>query len=322
VIKQRFPHIRIGVVGSFRNLSVIENDPNVDLRFDCSLDDFKHVRAAKKLLREYSWDLVLPLIYSKKTKMSVLSHLLAPKSPAVMILMLADSTARYQKLFEGVVRSPLDISKITMTNLIKYHLAFAAGIEISDEEWQQRLYPRSSSLERIKAIVDGIKAEDGTTGFIHVNLEAKNADREYGLQRSFEVSKAIAKLEESKSIIWTSSPVSAQAAIEFLREHPTKHIHFVHTESIHDLIAIVRNSDLVVTPDTSVIHIAASEQKPVVGLYPRFSEWPPHNVPAILITPVWGDPLATIPVDWVAEAATELLHRPAQTPPEIRWRKM
>jgi len=322
VIKQRFPHITIGVVGSFRNLSVIEQDPSVDLRFDCSLDDFKHIRNARREVRKHSWDLVLPLIYSKKTKMSVLAHQLAPKTPVSMILMFADPSDRYQKLFEGVVRSPVEISKTTMTELIKNHLALTAGIEISNEEWQQHLYPRQESLDRMHTALAKIMEEDGTIGCIHVNLEAKNAEREYGLPGSYEVSRKLTEQMPKHSIIWTSSPVSSKAALEYLRAHPANHIHFVPTQNIHDLIAIVRFCDMVITPDTSVIHIAAAERKPVVGLYPRVSEWPPLNVPAILLTPVYGDPLATIPVDWVVDSALELLNSATTEHPEIRWRHM
>jgi ADP-heptose:LPS heptosyltransferase len=320
VIKRRYPHIRIGIVGSFRNLPVIEYDPFVDVRIEFSLDSLGSAIRARREVQKHQWDLVLPLIYSKKTKVSVLTHWLLPKGPACMVLLPSESPERYRKMFEGTVTAPDELGDTTMSDLLKAHLALTCGIEISDEEWRPEVHPNPASLIKMQEEIASILQGDGTKRVIHINLDAKTSIREYGLAGLLAVSKMLTEKFNDFSVVWTCSPEASASAILLLEEKRPARIHFVTTGSIHDLMALVRFVDLVITPDTSVVHMAAAERKPIVGLYIRKNEWQPSGVPAILLVPKAGAPISSIRPFKIVEAVEELLNQSAENP-QVQWRR-
>ena len=60
---------------------------------------------------------------------------------------------------------------------------------------------------------------------------------------------------------------------------------FFHTETPYDLIAAVYKSDIVITPDTAVVHIAAGFRKKTIAFYyeSQVAHWHPNNPNAIVI---------------------------------------
>lgn len=86
--------------------------------------------------------------------------------------------------------------------------------------------------------------------------------------------------------------------------------------TLSSAIEIVRRADLVITPDTSIVHVACAWKKPLVGLYGndlhgRFinsSVWGPGNTRAVqLFTKDKYHPVSTIAVDDIIAAIKTLL---------------
>jgi ADP-heptose:LPS heptosyltransferase len=77
------------------------------------------------------------------------------------------------------------------------------------------------------------------------------------------------------------SPPDFEAASAIHRSEPGALVSPV-TPSILHLAALIRGVTLLVSPDTSVIHLAASSGIPVVGMFLRFDpslpKWYPWNV--------------------------------------------
>jgi ADP-heptose:LPS heptosyltransferase len=61
------------------------------------------------------------------------------------------------------------------------------------------------------------------------------------------------------------------------------------TKNIYDAAELVQELDLMITPDTSFVHIASGLKIPVLGLYANkpllISIWAPYNVPYEIVTP-------------------------------------
>jgi ADP-heptose:LPS heptosyltransferase len=307
VLKKHYPHLTIGVVGSFRNLGVIANDPDVDMAFE--LEDMKprSIFRLSSRVRATKWDLVLPLIYNRKTKMSILSKLFAPKAIASMLLFRDDPVEHYNRLFSIVVKSGMLMDKQPILDLMKVHLEGTVAIQISDEEWRPSLYPNEKSVLLVQSMIEEKLLEDKTDGFIHINLEARTPFREFGIENSYELSRRLRARFPNLSVLWTASPASSAAIEEFLSTNRVEGIHFQRSENIDELIGLVRHSMLVITPDTSVVHIASAERKPVVALLRYYSEWHPYKVPNYVLIPPYGEAVSSIPIEKVFEAAESLL---------------
>ena len=321
VLKKHYPHLTIGVVGSFRNTVVIAKDPDVDQIFE--LGDMKphSIFRIARQTRETSWDLVLPLIFNRKTKMAILSKLLAPNALTSMLLFRDDPVERYNGLFSIKVKSDMISDKQPFLDLIKVYIEGTLAFEISDEEWRPSLYPRDEDLLRIGMEIGNKLLADGTAGFIHINLEARTEFREFGIENSFELSRKLRSHFGDLSVLWTASPSSSARIEAFLASNPEHGIRFQQTRNVDELIGLVRRAAIVISPDTSVVHIASAERKPVVALLRSFSEWHPYKVPNRVLIPSFGEAVSTIPMESVFAAIEELMSE--STPRQsIDWMKL
>jgi ADP-heptose:LPS heptosyltransferase len=86
--------------------------------------------------------------------------------------------------------------------------------------------------------------------------------------------------------------------------------------SFHEFAAVLREFDLLLTPDTSVVHLAAAWKIPVVALYhraPDLMPWLPYRSPHRAVLNAAGVP--EIPVVEVEEALRSLVAEQFPTPP-------
>jgi ADP-heptose:LPS heptosyltransferase len=78
--------------------------------------------------------------------------------------------------------------------------------------------------------------------------------------------------------------------------------------SFHEFAAVLREFDMLLTPDTSVVHLAAAWKTPLVGLFRGSAEvmpWFPYHAPYRAALHVGGVP--KIPVESVEEALRMLV---------------
>ncbi len=313
-IRRQFPHIRIGVAASFRNRAIIEHDPNVDRIFDATDGDFKAMLRAKKEIAKETWDVVMPMIYYRKTRMAIITRLLAPKSISSMLVKAGENVEHRKKLFSIIVQSPYRTDEIEMIEQMRIHAMGVIDMQIPDEEWSPILYPDPHASAKVEAKIKHILVADQTSEYIHINLEAKNAFREYGMEGSLNLSRRLREEFPMASILWTSSPQSASRAVAFLESHPVPGVHYFNTDSIHELLALVKGASLVISPDTAAIHIASAFKRPVVALYPVRQEWPPYKTPFRLLLTERDQPVSSIPLESILEACWELLSTRNEVP--------
>jgi heptosyltransferase III len=307
VLKKHYPHLYIGVVGGFRNMGVIANDPDVDLIFELGDMKPRSIFRLAKQTRGTKWDLVLPLIFNRKTKMAILSKLFAPRAFASMLLFRDDPVERYRGLFSILVKSNMISDKQPILDLMKVYIESTLALKISDEEWRPSLYPNEEDVLHIDMEIGNKLLADGTSGFIQINIEARTPFREFGIDNSFELSRKLRSRFANLSVLWTASPSSSAQIKSFLADKPAHGIHFQPTRNVDELIGLVRKATFVISPDTSVVHIASAEQKPVVALLRSYSEWHPYKVPNRVMIPLYGEAVSTIPVENVFTAVENLM---------------
>ncbi|MCK4806157.1 MAG: glycosyltransferase family 9 protein [Candidatus Aegiribacteria sp.] len=112
-----------------------------------------------------------------------------------------------------------------------------------------------------------------------VNISAGGENRRWGIDRYTLVCSCILDLGLKPLILY--SPQDFKAARAICRSEPGALFSPV-TPSILHLAALIRGVTILVSPDTSVIHLAASSGIPVVGMYlpfdPSLPKWYPWDV--------------------------------------------
>jgi ADP-heptose:LPS heptosyltransferase len=77
-----------------------------------------------------------------------------------------------------------------------------------------------------------------------------------------------------------------------------------------DVIALLRRARIVLTPDTSLIHVASATGRPVLGLYAGRAHnhlWQPLGIPYRAVLSHGQDPVTAIPTEAIVRAFDELM---------------
>ncbi len=224
-----------------------------------------------------------------------------------------DPLWRYKRLFSINIRSKYDNRKSPLTELMREHFERTLGISIPVKEWKLSLRMDDAAIDKVLQSLHEKLPCGEASHYIHINLEARTAFRELGIENCLEVSKSLVQAYPDLSVVWTSSPAAAAGIEKFLASFPSHGVYFQPTRNIQDVIGVVRGAELVISPDTSVVHIASAEGKPVVGLYTYPNEWPPYQVPNKVLWPKKGQPVSTIPISKVMDAVRSLMGPPTHS---------
>jgi ADP-heptose:LPS heptosyltransferase len=80
--------------------------------------------------------------------------------------------------------------------------------------------------------------------------------------------------------------------------------------TMHEMTSLVEGALCVITPDTSIIHVASSTSTPVLGLFTPLQvnqEWLPYKTKSSSIVSPIGRPVADIPLQTLQNALEEFL---------------
>ncbi|MEO6940516.1 MAG: glycosyltransferase family 9 protein [Candidatus Kapaibacterium sp.] len=307
-LKRLNPQLRIGVAASARNIDVIRADDDVDVRFLFSEGALLQTIRGIREVRKQKWDVVLALVYKKKTKGAIIARLCSPKG-VTSTAIKEEGLSRSKILFSHVTQFPNPVHPVPTNEFLRSHFEGIFGLNIAADAWHAslRIDPvvESRTHDRIKKIL----LADAAGGFVHINIESATPFREWGLANNLALSKWIIESYPGLSVLWTSSPTQAVSTNAFLAANPNARLHHFETSDVHELFTVVRNSTLVISPDTSIIHIAGAELKPTVGLFVEQNEWLPSGVPNRVLFPEKGSPVSSITLDSVKRAVSELLDR-------------
>jgi ADP-heptose:LPS heptosyltransferase len=310
ILKRLKPSIKIGVAGSYRNLEVIKADPDVDVRYDLSETSLQQMIKGAGVARKDQWQVVLSCVYNRKTKGAIASRLAAPGGLTSTVVY--DRVDHYKNLFSIVAHYPHEEKPIQMLDLLRRHLESVFGLTTTDHEWHPSIVIDPQTERETKVAIDKTLASVGAERYIVLNTEAATTFREWGLENALELSNRITNHYPDVAVLWTSSPNSRERVEAFIRDaQPSNRTQLFPTESLHALFTLVRYSSLVLSPDTSVVHIAGAERRPTIGFYVQYNEWQPYRVPNRVYFPPVGNPVTSIAVDDVFRGLQELMHESA-----------
>jgi ADP-heptose:LPS heptosyltransferase len=177
-------------------------------------------------------------------------------------------------------------------------LAQPFGLPIDGTDWRSEL--AITAAERSAA--DAYWSSLGTGLRVFVNISVTDPRNDWPDDRFVEVIRTL--LSRRKDTVVLISGIASQLdRITSVAREAGAHSA---TQSLREVIARVATSDLVLTPDTGIVHIAAAFGRPIVGLYRVDTRmWAPYHVPSRALH---SESLVhTIPVDRVTAALDELL---------------
>ncbi len=303
ILKRFKPSIKIGVAGSFKNLDLLRDDTDIDFLYDYTASSLRDFFEISQETRKQHWDVVLMGNFNQKTRNSIISRLASPKG--ITATVGSKNIEGHQKLFTKLVQLPQPMNEMPMTAQLQYLLR--AVIKIPD-----------ANVERPSLIIDGdieaevhnriknILADTRCEKYIVLNIDAP-AFKKWTMANNIALAKFISDQYPQFVIMITSLPENKEVTEEILIKSNIQRVRYFSTPDIQAMIVLIRNSSVVITPDTSIVHLTSAENKPIVAFFLSAGEWLPFMVPSYVILPKKGEQISSIPFEKVRDGVAVML---------------
>ena len=303
IIRKNHPDAEVAMVVSPQNIAIIRNDARIGTRHIYRKGFFETIRLVREARRE-RYDAIYCFVLHKTTKAGLLANMIGGRR-AVKVTLLNPARAYLYGIFFNL-QMPIERATDVMGVLQAKVVSASFGWRYEPEMVRYRLALAPENRLRAGEFRAGL----GDRPFIILNISAGNVYRQWSVERNRELIERIAALYPDLAIVVISSPGDAADAIELGRTIPERTSTFPATPDILDVAALLGHARMVISPDTSIIHIASAMGTPVVGLYSGMAtfipEWMPHGVPFRAVETVDRTPLETIDVARVVDAFADL----------------
>ncbi len=304
-LKQFFPHLKISILASPKNIGLIKDDKRFDKVFLYSKNIWRLPGELLKVKKE-KFDCIIDTVFEDSVTTLYLTHYCASGKPIVG--MGKKRFSRYYDLnFDNTGGHIID-------NTLKLVNAF--GIDSSKAGGYTQPWLSQSDLERASKYF-GSFGQPGSYQFkVGLNLSSGAPSRVWQKEKWIDLISLILKIMPESQLILITVPAE-KAFAENIKALFPERVHVVPDNlDILGVSAIIKNLDLLVTPDTSLVHIARAFHVPVAGLYTRFAKnfnlWHPYGMKEEAIRAVNEDNIFDITVAQVMDKIQSLVKTGAE----------
>jgi ADP-heptose:LPS heptosyltransferase len=310
-IKARHPHVKIDILCSGANAVVVNDDPRVDnvyLYQKRPLTDYEVIRQ----IRQNNYDAVIDLINGESTSALILTHWCAQS--AAMIGVQKRKYARYYDF--AYYHDPTDDRHIIRNTLMCLE---GLGMDGESADPYAPYYLNENSVAKAEAYVSEVKESfPEANRLVGINLSAGQPTRNWATEKYAQLIKSIRAQDSSQSlIILFAMPPDRERAKRLVNESENRIAVVPEGLNLNEASAIISQLDVLISPDTSLIHIARSFKVPVVGMYPQpphnFIRWHPYEQPDGAVLGRLGDNIFDIEPGAVVDCYQKLMISPRVT---------
>ncbi len=303
--REHFPGVEIHIFASPSNVGIIKGDPRFDMVHLYRKRPLEIVRELRKV-RRITYDCVFDLLCDDSVTALFMSQWGAPGAWRVAV-----GKQRYAKFYDFNFYTSLDDSRHIISNTMRLLEAF--GIDSRSESGYAPPYIPDSMVTRAEEQMDRLYPDGRPSWITGLNLSAGASSRYWGEKNHKELLKRIwAGHPETEVLVFTTPAERAMG--EALVEQFGRRIRLIPDAlCIQGAAALIRYVNVVVSPDTSLVHIARSFKVPVVALYPGFRKnlvlWHPYEqIDGAVLSHNIGD-IFDITVDQVIEVYENVVRR-------------
>ena len=247
-IKKRYPNIEIGVVTKGGVKAIIENNPNVDKIYEYKKNR-KSVKELSLEIAEEKYDLLID--FSEMLRINQMMLINLCKARFNMGL-----NKENWKMFDISYTKP--VGHIHITEIYKNVLE-KLGIKNIDINYELFF------TEQQKSKVDELLKELNHKKIILFNPFAASKHRDINLENILKIGKII--IEDKNNILIFIGEEKRKKELEKILKELGDNAIFPDLKSIMETSYLISKSDLVITPDTSIVHIAATFKRKLIAIY-------------------------------------------------------
>ncbi len=300
-LRRLYPHISVSILCSPRNAILIDSDSRFTTiyRYTKSLwHDFKMMQK----VRAEKFDCVIDLLINDSVTALVLSQLCGKQA-----IRIGAGKHAYAKYYDFHLDVPLENEDQIIFSTLKTLMPF--GVKLEQMNGYSEVYTGKEADATANCFLTEFQ-KDGSKGLvIGHNISAGSANRVWEIERSRElIRRLLAAYSLAKVIVFTAP--SERHRGEAIVEGFDSRVTIVPPKlSILDVAAIIRQLDLLISPDTSLVHIARGFKVPVVALMPNktLRRWRPFGQELGMVVCKTGDHIHDITVDEVFDMTQKML---------------
>ena len=258
-LKRAYPDIEISVLASKFNYLVIKNNPNVDKVYLNDKNNFFSDLPTLLKLRRQKIDVCIEFDHSIVRHAILRLKIIKPKRVI--------SIQKYSRY--GVNASELELYDFYTERFINSHFRdiwlntlLPFGVRPLSNKYE--IYLDNQNEKQAKSY---LKEFNGKL-LVGVNLEGAVKGKKIQFQYLYEICIELFKVNKNIHIFIIHSPEKENAILEQLRKMNLNYVTKSYkTYDVLSLSALIKNLDIIITPDTSVAHIASTFNKPVVTIH-------------------------------------------------------
>ena len=248
-LKNKFPNSKIYFIAGKSNYSVLENNPDIEKVLIFDKNPIKLIPFLIKL-KTIKFDYYI----DPKDHFSTESNIIARTVNAKIKIGFNDKNRNSQNFDIGIA-SDLENQNLHFvertSNILKH-------LDINSEENILRPSIFISPVEQ-KTVADFLHSKN-ISNFILVNISASDKSRMWQIEKWIEL---INSIKKDKNVIVSSAPFHSETVEKICLK--TNTVNFP-ASKLMIISALIARADLLISPDTSVIHIASAFDIPVISL--------------------------------------------------------
>ena len=247
-IKKKYPEIKIGVLTKGGAKAVVENNPNVDKIYDYKKDRKNIKKLAFKIANE-KYDLLID--FSEKLRINQMMLINLCKARFNIGL-----NKENWNMFDISYTKP--INHVHITELYK-NILEKLGIKEININYELFF------TEQQKSKVDELLKELGYKKIIVFNPFAASKHRDINLENIVKIGKVI--LEDKNNRLIFIGEEKRKKELEKIIKELGNNAFFPEFKDIMETSYLISKADLVITPDTSIVHITAVFKRKLIAIY-------------------------------------------------------
>lgn len=302
-LKDKHPHISISILASPRSLSLVKDDPRFDRVFVYRKRLMRDIRELLAIRRE-KFDGVLDMIDDDSVTSLFYSQLASPRGVRIGI-----GKSRHADFYDYNHNHADGVGGHIVDNTLRLLEPF--GIHGPAAKLSFPFVPEAATEKVERWLAESVPAG---LPLIGVNLSAGRPNRIWPPERSWALCETLLEETDLRLIIIVA-PNDRPRGEDLVGRLNDRAVLVPPGLSLLEVSALISRLDLLISPDTSLIHIARSFNVPVVGLYSRatknFRRWRPYQQADGAVVGEHHDNIYDITVEQVAERCRQVRTRVA-----------
>ncbi|MCZ6110706.1 glycosyltransferase family 9 protein [Campylobacter ureolyticus] len=251
--KENFPNVKTIALLNQNNFDLFKDDKNLDEIITYN-GKWKYFFKTAKILKSKKIDIVF-ILHSNEPQATPLAVL----SGAKYIFKLHNDKNEFNK-FHSNLPKKLEVKDY----VVKYRLKYLEFVGIENQNTRMQLFLDKKDYES----VDEILKKDDKTKYIGFQMGASTVSRQWFLERWVELAKLILQNDNYKIILTGSNKdkILTNAFMEKIKDK-NRVLNLAGIFNIRQAAALIDRLDILVTPDTGPLHIAAALKTPTIALF-------------------------------------------------------